>query len=207
MGVEIHVIKRNGKQEYRCGNNTSDSYYLNSHEEPFDKLEEAVAHMVDWQVRNHYGVFDDLSHPNASNWDEPETRESAIQGWTKHLREVVAGDGRGVYFDLDAYSATVERVTSPSVARGTFLLGDKEVNVLREVANYLQSEREIPIEKRNPSDRFNLQLFEVTIDKLTDVDSITVNPHPELRPNEVLALDTAFRYVGWLDRTYQNRES
>ncbi len=150
MGVEIHVIKRNGKHEYRRGNNTSDSYNLSSQvEEPFSRLEDAVSHMVNWQAKNHYGVFDDLSHPEASKWHEPDTRESATQGWTKYLKGVAKNTGKGRYIDLDAYVKTVQRVTDPSVARAVFLLGDKEVGILRDVGDYLMHEREITVSERD----------------------------------------------------------
>ena len=209
MGVEIHVIKRNGKHEFRCGNNISDSYTLSSRvEEPFDRMEDAVAYMVDWQARNQYGVFDDLSHPKASQYRDPDTRESATKGWTEYLGRVLKGEEKWAPFhDLDAYVKTVQRVTDPNVARTDFLLGDKEVGILREVGGYLMRERTIPVNERDPQENFRLDLFNVTIDKLTDCEEhSTAKPHPKLKPAEVTALNDAHSYVGWLKTTHYRRE-
>ena len=209
MGVEIHVIKRNGKHEFRCGNNTSDSYILSSKiEEPFDKLEDAVTHMVNWQAREGYDVFDDLSHPKASQYRTQETRESATNGWTEYLNRVLKGEEKwDSLYDLDAYVQTVQRVIDPSVARTDFLLGDKEVGILREVGEYLMRERTIPVNERDPKENFRLYLFNVTIDKLTDCEEFsTAKPHPKLKEAEVTALNDAHRYVGWLERTHYRSE-
>jgi len=195
MGVVIHVIKRNGKHEFRCGNNTSDSYFLSSVEEPFDDLDEAVANMVNWQAEHKYGVSDDPD--NNPHFYVTETREEAKKGWTQYLKQVIGGGNKGTFFDLDAYHPVAKSIIE---SRTKFPLDDKEVGVLRGVSDYLMNERKLPLEKRDLSGL--LPFFKRTIEKLTDCESIDAKPHPSLRPEEVAILNGTYEYVRWLDRTY-----
>lgn len=208
MGVEIHIIKRNGKLEYRCGNNTSDSYNLSSIvEEPFSNPDGAIRHMVEWQVAHQYGVFETLSHPEASKWSSALTKEQAIKEWHDILREIQAKKNSD-YIDLDDYVRTVNRISKSPIAGSLFLLGDKEVDVLKDTEKYLMTELTLPVDSRSPSDNIRLPLFEVTIDKLTDYEEFsTARPNPNLKPNEVTSLNQAARYISHLEETYTPRRN
>jgi hypothetical protein len=202
MGNNIDVIKRNSRLEYRCGSTTSDTYQLDEEvEKPFFTAEEAINHMVQWQLKNHYGVFEDLSDPAAKKWLDPETEEQAIKSWHKYIQKILANKGSD-YYDLDSYAECARKLAGPEFAR-EFLLGPKERSVLIDADKYLMAELVLSKDIRLPSENFRLPLFQVTIDKLTDCDRCSrAKPNPALRRDEVTALNQANVYIAQLERTY-----
>ena len=196
MGDVIHVIRRHGNLEYRCGNTVSDTYELHgSIQFPFDDLTKAAVHMTEYQESRE-------GRQGGKRWSEA-TQLQVRKLWVKHLERVVKNEDSD-FFDLDAYAGTVNKITEPRIARTTFLLGDKEREVLRKAANYLMKERKLKGERLSPSTHFWPELFDVTIDKLTDWSGgHTRRPHPKLESEEVMALNGASRYIEWLGATYE----
>lgn len=186
MSIFIHVIKRKGKHEYRCGNNTSDSYYLSSVEEPFSDLEEAVEHMVKWELDNEYDVFEDLSHPKATN--HAQTPDQAKETWTSSVLAIRREKDEFKYYDLDSYKRTVRKITGTDTAQ-RLGLSERQITNLRKSVDFV-------LNHPGKKSRFGFVTLENTIE------SISLHPIG-LTKEDLHALDQGFNYVLNLKRTYE----
>jgi len=193
--TKIHTIRRNGRLEYRVGSDTGLSYAIGERvEEPFFSSYDAVIHAKD--------IEKEMGHFSPNETEAIAHRIASIEG--------------RITYDLDEYVSTVESITRPESAK-KLLLGEKEVEVLQRVADYLMNELDYPLSERHPDNvlsegdpdegAFELSRFEVTIDKLTDVnnpgDLGGVKPDPNLSSDQVKVLNEAYHYVHWLKDSYE----
>ena len=62
---------------FRCKHNVSGEYIS----KPFDNMEDAIEAMVEYQKKEKYGVFEDISDPEAEKFLNPMTPEQAKKDW------------------------------------------------------------------------------------------------------------------------------
>ena len=150
MSNEIHWIKRNGKLEYRCYNNTIDAYLT----DPLDSLEACIEHLASIEAKE-----------NTPGW----SKEERIAWWREYLTKhphirpnLPPHWGPVPLYDLDSFMELVDKLSKgDEKIEG---LEPSELELFKEVARYLKMEREL--EEKQPSKNFDFDRFWKTVHRL-----------------------------------------
>lgn len=161
MSNEVHQIKRNGKLEYRCYNNTIDAYLVDETKMLFDSLEACIEHLASHE-RSERGVW---------------TQEERITWWEDYLAKDFPVPYRRPphwrpfpYYDLDSFIELVEKSsTGENQISG---LEPSELEVFQKVAEYLR--REGKLKEKQPSKNFDFDSFRKTIHRLIGSEGMVV---------------------------------
>jgi hypothetical protein len=180
MYYYIDVIRRNGKLEYRCANNSSNSYeignivdnpserqleqsaqvYGKDHkvmavEEPTYDLEEAISRIITADLR----YIKKLSERERGDFNEETYSEERRRTWKERIGEMttlgVNCQGIESYIDIDRYKEIVEKITSKEGLKD-FSLEKDQIEVLNQSVDYLMNkETKLNAEDRHPSRYFD----------------------------------------------------
>lgn len=123
MSNEIHRIRRNGKLEYRCYNNTIEAYFVNRPEFPFDNLEACIEHLASAEAEG-----------NTPGW----SKEERIAYWKEYLAKhsCINPDlpphwGAVPLYDLDSFIELVDKLfkgEEEADEAGGHSLGNSEIS-------------------------------------------------------------------------------
>jgi hypothetical protein len=141
---QVHVIRRNGKLEYRCAYQ-SFGYELGVMPQETGSLDHAVESMM-----VHYKENGRKLMPGSrfeGNTFVAATEDEARQYWRTRAEDIAATEEEDRFYDLDAFRDSVLKV---SVDPYKHLLLKAEVTMLTSAADYVTHELDLPLEMRLP---------------------------------------------------------
>ena len=141
---QIHVIRRDGKLEYRCAYNPF-GYELGDVPQESGTLEKAVESMMEYYRDGGHRIM------HGSRFEGKRfvaaTDDEARAYWRARAEEIAASGEDGRFYDLDAFRRSASRISTEPYKH---LLLRAEATVLANAADYISRELDLPLEMRVP---------------------------------------------------------